>query len=212
MKYEDFISRFGNLPVIETSVLSAEQGDPKALSVQISRWQKTGRLIQLRRGVYVLPEFYRKVELNEFYIASVLEKPSYISLEKALEFHGLIPEAVPVFTSVTTSRPRHLRTPVGVFEYRYLLPSLFWGYRSFVMNRQTVFIAVPEKALLDLFYLKHIRVTEPYLTEMRLQNLEKISMKKLSLYAGRFAKPGLAKAADILSAFIRRHRKDMRKK
>lgn len=210
MKYEDFISRFGNLPVIETSILLAEQEDPKALAVQISRWQKTGRLIQLRRGVYVLPEFTRKFELNEFYIACVLEKPSYVSLEKALEFYGLIPEAVPVFTCVTTSRPQRLRTPVGVFDYRHVRSSLFWGYRSFVMGRQTAFLACAEKALLDLFYLKQVKVTEAYLSELRLQNLEKINMKKLMVYAARFQKPKLLKAAGILSAYIRRYRREMR--
>ena len=40
----------------------------------------------------------------------------------ALAFHSLIPEHVPVVTSVTTTRPRLLKTEAGTYQFRHLHP------------------------------------------------------------------------------------------
>ena len=197
MEFKDFIQKYGNLPIIETENLFAGISDPRAIQVQISRWEKSGRLIQLRRGIYLLAEPYRKVEIFGAYLASTLKRPSYISLEKALEFHHLIPEAVYVYTCVTTKRPREFVTPAATVHYRHIQTSLFWGYASVTMNNQTAFMAHPEKALLDLFYLKEIKVTIEYLKELRLQNLEEFNLKRFFDYARRFQKPRILKAAQL---------------
>jgi len=118
MKLEDFIKITGDLPVIEIELLLAGIPNPDPFKVQISRWEKAGKLIQLKRGVYLLADAYRKIEVYEPYIASILEKPSYLSLEKALEHYDLIPEAVSVYTSVTTKRPAKFSSPVGIFSYK----------------------------------------------------------------------------------------------
>ncbi len=61
--------------------------------------------------------------------------PSYISLEYALQYHGLIPERVEAVTSVTTGRSRRFASPVGLFTYRSIPLSAFrtgmdWPTRS----------------------------------------------------------------------------------
>ena len=202
MEFEDFLSRVQGFPVVDTRVLSTMDGHSLSLKVQISRWLKAGKLIQLKRGLYLLAEPYRKISPPEFYIASVLKNPSYISLEKALEYHGLIPEAVAVFTSVTTKRPESFKTPVGRYDYGHVKPSLFWGYISLNMSGQTFFMATPEKALLDFFYLKHPRVSLDYLKEMRLQNVENIKLNKLMQGARRFRKKNLVRAAQLVGQYI----------
>jgi len=202
MKLEEFLQKVGKLAVIQTELLLPGITDQRSLKVQISRWQKAGNLIQLRRGVYVLAEPYRRVEGYEFYLAAILKNPSYISLEKALEYHGLIPDAVPVYTSVTTKRPGRFVSDFGVFDYRHIKSSLFWGYDSVTMNRQTAFIASPEKALLDLCYFKGVNVREAYFRGLRLQNVKKVSVERLSAYAKRFKKPGILTAAKTVAAYI----------
>ncbi len=210
MKYDDFVQKVKSYPVIETESLLAGEAIPARVAVQISRWQKAGRLVQLKRGFYLLPEAYRKTEVSELYLAGVLCKPSYVSLEKALEYHGVIPEGVPVYTSVTTKRPGRLTTPLGIFDYRHVRASLFWGYRSVRFAGQTAFIAAPEKALLDLFYLRPIKVTADYLSEMRLQNVEAINVKELFRYARRFRKPKMTAAAETVKDYIRQYLKGMK--
>ena len=202
MKYDDFVKKVKDLPVIDTEVLLAGVSAPAGIKVQITRWCKSGKLVQLKRGVYLLAEPYRKVDILASHAATVLKKPSYISLEKALEFHGLIPEAVKIYTCVTTKRAARFVNAVGDFDYRHIQRSLFWGYESINNKKQTAFMATAEKALLDLFYLRHIHVSLDYLKELRLQNVENINMKKLFEYAKRFKKPGMLKHAKTVGDYL----------
>ena len=203
MKWEEFIKITSNLPVIESEILLAGVSDTRPFKVQISRWQKSGKLIQLRRGVYLLSKPYRKVNLYEPYLASILKQPSYLSLEKALEYYNLIPEAVPVYTSVTSKRPGRFTSRAGTFDYRHIKNSLFWGYNSLTVNRQTGFIAFPEKALLDFFYLRGVKVSAEYLKEMRLQNVTKFDLDRLFTYGRRFKKPGILSVCERIREYIK---------
>ena len=204
MEFENFLELTGHLPFIDTENLKIGAKDNSSLEVQLSRWKKTGKLMQLRRGIYLVSETYRKTKPFEPAIAATLNRPSYISLEKAFEYHGLIPEAVPVFTCVTTKRPRRWQTPLGVFDYRHIRENLFWGYQSITMNGQTAFMAAPEKALLDFFYLNNVPVSLEYLEGMRLQSFEKILPETLSQMARRFAKPRMLKVAELISEYVSR--------
>ena len=208
MEFEDFIQKVQNLPLVDTRVLSAGVIDSSSVKVQISRWVKAGKLVQLKRGIYLLAGPYRKIKTPEFYIANVLKNPSYVSLEKALEYHGLIPESVAVYTSVTTKRPGSLQTSVGVYDYRHIKPSFFWGYMSLVLNGQTVFMATPEKALLDFLYFKHVKISLEYLKELRLQHVENIKPKRLLEYARRFGKPGLVRAVGQVGQYMKDYREE----
>jgi predicted transcriptional regulator of viral defense system len=116
MKWEDLIQIAGKLPVVETKILLTGFSHPSSLQVHIGRWEKSGKLIKVKRGVYLLASPYRRIELWEPYLASLLKRPSYLSLEKALEFHGCIPEGVPVYTSVTTKRQATFSSPAGLFS------------------------------------------------------------------------------------------------
>jgi len=99
--------------VIDTQTLRSLDGDPKALSVQLSRWVRRGKLVPLRRGMFLLPAALRRNQPPLEYLANLLVLPSYVSLERALSFHGLIPERVPLVQSVTLGRPMLFETPVG---------------------------------------------------------------------------------------------------
>ncbi len=202
MRWEEFVNITGNLPIIEPEILLAGTLKIEPVKVQISRWVKVGKLIQLKRGVYALAEPFRKISIYEPYAASVLKKPSYLSLEKALEYYNMIPEAVSVYTSVTTKRPGKFTCRMGVFDYRHIKTSLFWGYKSITVNNQTGFVATPEKALLDFFYLKRLRITFEYLKELRLQNLNMINLGILFEYGQRFKKPGILSVCKMIKEYV----------
>jgi predicted transcriptional regulator of viral defense system len=201
MEWESFLKITRGLPLIDTENVVVGSSDPASVQVQISRWHKAGKIIQLKKGIYLLAEPYRKIEVYEPYLAAVLKRPSYISLEKALEYHNVIPEAVSVYTSVTTKRGARFESEAGIFDYKHIQESLFWGYASHTVNQQTSFIAVPEKALLDFFYLKKVKISLDYLIEMRLQNLASIDIKKLEAYARRFAKPAMMTVAAVIKEY-----------
>ena len=202
MKWEEFLAIAGKLPVIESENLLAGNIRPESVIVQLSRWTKQGKLLQIKRGVYVVAPPFRTQQINEAYLAGVLKHPSYISLEKALEYHNLIPEMVTAYTCVTTKRPGRFVSPAGTFEYRHIKQSLFWGYEAITVDGQTAFYATPEKALLDLFYLKQVPASPAYLEELRLQNVEAVNIATLRLCTERFGKPGMLRIGKLLSQHL----------
>jgi len=203
MKWEQFLARVRDLPVIEPESLTTSDS---SIRVQISRWEKARKLIKLKRGIYVLSEKYHKREIDEFHLAAVLKRPSYVSLEKALEYHGLIPEGVPVFTSVTPKRQARFASDIGVFSYRHIKPALFWGYFPVGRKDRAGFVASPEKAILDLFHFLGTRVSPGYIEELRLQNFEKMDVRRLLEYAGRFGQKKIREAAGLLIRRVEEHR------
>lgn len=203
MKWHELLSLLGDEPVFSSSILRAGNISHDEIKVQLARWVKSGKLIQLRRGLYTLSAPYRKTEPHPFLIANRFKKASYVSLQSALSYHGLIPEYVPQVTSVTAGRPEFLQTPAGSFIFKHIRKEFFLGFRSEeVQPAQYAFIATPEKALLDLVYLTPRADTPGYLKELRLQNLGSLTAERLLEMAEAGRRPKLIRAARRISSIV----------
>lgn len=134
------------LPLLEDYV------NPRAF---LSRLVKTGELIRLKNGFYVVAEKIKKEPVPYPQIANLLYGPSYLSFEWALSFYGLIPEGVYVITSTSTVKSKSYKTPIGTFDYHSLSQDRY----AIGIDQQTnaagnFLIATPEKALADLVHAK----------------------------------------------------------
>jgi len=89
----------------------------------------SGRIYQLRRGLYSIAPPYQKEKPHPFLIANHLQRAPYVSLQSALAFYGFIPETVNTTVSVTTGRPDRLETPLGIYEFRHIKTALLFGYQ-----------------------------------------------------------------------------------
>ncbi len=147
MEFNSLFPLVNDLPVFSSSLLQVGEVIPAHLQKQLSRWSKSGKLIQLRRGLYTLAEPYRKTDPHPFSIANQLVTPSYISLQSALAYYNLIPEDVPNVTSVTSrKRTGVYTTPIGNFTYHSIQMAWFTGFRLHeVTNTQKAFLARPKK-------------------------------------------------------------------
>ena len=153
---------------------------PADIRRQLGRWVKNGRVQQLRRGVYVLQKPYSASAVHPFAAANALAKASYVSLQTALAHYGMIPEYVPVVTSVTTGRPEELDTAIGRFIFRHVSPRHFWGFTETIISPdQPVLMATPQKALIDLLYLTPHSDNVDYLKELRLERPEGFDLEAL---------------------------------
>jgi|SRR6185436_1048321 len=206
MRYLTLLERAAELPVVDTKTLRTWGGDARSLSVQLSRWTRQGKLVPLRRGIYLLPAALRRGRAPLEYIANLLVVPSYVSLERALAFHGLIPEAVPVVQSVTRARPMVFETAAGTFQYRHVKQSWFFGYRETELASGSALIAVPEKALLDVVYLSRGSFTPERIAELRLQELDRLNLTTLTRMASGHGER-IEAAARALVRWIRRARR-----
>ena len=201
MEFRELVEIVGDEPVFETGLLLAGNVDPADVRRQLSRWTKAGRLYQLRRGLYALAPPFQKIKPHPFLVANRMVRASYVSCQAALAHYGLIPEYVPVVTSVTATRPGRWDTPLGSYEFRHLKTALVRGYRLIeVSPGQRVFVASPEKALLDLIYLQAGADSPQYLRELRLQNLDRLDLDDLQRQADLEHKPKLRRAAALVVA------------
>jgi predicted transcriptional regulator of viral defense system len=135
---------------IEYGVLRERYSDYKFPKNKISRLVQSGDMIRLKRGLY-LPKQEKGARISLELIANRLHGPSYVSLQTALSYYGLIPERVFAVRSMTAKRSREFQTPVGRFEYVTAKPGYFSIGIHRVVDGQTAFlIASPEKALCDM--------------------------------------------------------------
>ncbi len=120
---------------------------------KIKRALKKGELIRLKRGVYCLSSTFQKQPVNLFELAQKLYWPSYVSLESALSYYHLIPEAVYTTTSVTLKNATDIKTPLGNFSYTHLAIKHFEiGFQRVETQTSVFLMAAPLKALCDLVY------------------------------------------------------------
>jgi predicted transcriptional regulator of viral defense system len=199
MEFTKLVETIGEEPLFESGLLIAGNANPREIRHQLSRWRQAGKIYQLRRGLYCLAPPFQKVIPHPFLVANRMLPASYVSLQSALAYFGMIPEFVPVTTSVTTNRPVSWETRLGIFDFRHIQVDFFDGYRWVDLgNKQHAFIASPEKALLDLIYLEPVGETLDYLVELRLSNLNQLDWQLLGRLASRIEKPKLLRAIATL--------------
>ena len=195
MEFIDLLEIVQDEPVFETGLLLSGDVYPREIYRQLSRWSQAGKIYQLRRGLYCLAPPFQKVKPHPFLVANRLLLGSYVSLQSTLAFFGMIPEYVPVTTSVTTNRPAQWETTLGVFDFRHIQVDFFDGFRFVDLGEsQQAFIATPEKALLDLVYLEPGGDEPDYLAELRLNNLGQLDWQLLERLARKLEKPKLRRA------------------
>ena len=126
-------------------------GDYPRPEEKIKYMVRRGDLIRIKRGLYVLSPIYGKV-VSTYALVEMIYWPSYISMQSALKFYAVIPEAVFGVIGVTTKRPHSYTTPYGHFMYHSSsLHEFLWGIRLQALDeRRQVRVASPLKALFDL--------------------------------------------------------------
>ena len=200
MKFESLVRLVGDMACFDLQLLvQALDEKREVIRVQLSRFMKQGKVIALRRGMYTLADMYRHAALTPAVLANNLYRPSYLSGLWALSYYDLIPEAVVWFTSVTPRVPRRFENEFGIFEYRNIRQSAFFGYHSVSYGDADILVAEAEKALLDHWHHNPGEWTEARLEEMRYQNFDVIDKHRLAEYIARFASPRLKRAAKRLS-------------
>ena len=202
MEFDHLLKLIGDDPVFETSLLLAGNINPKIVRLQLTRWVNSGRIYQLRRGLYSIAPPYQKIKPHPFLVANRLQRASYVSLQSALAFYGLIPEIVNITVSITAGRPERLETPLGIFEFRHIKSNLLFGYQMTDLVGQSTLVATPEKALLDLVYLQPGGGSSQYVHELRLQNLDHLNLDVLKKQSEVFNSPKMRAAVKVITQLI----------
>lgn len=163
-------------PYIDAQTLLKFLSDYKKPREAILRMIKNEELIRLKNGFYVINE---KISVENSsvipyeQIANLLYGPSYVSMEWALSFYGMIPERVHTITSMTLGRNKEFHTAIGDFSY-YILSSKCYSI-GVTQKKSPDFIggfliASPEKALADTVFKTCKRLNKDQLKEELLES------------------------------------------
>lgn len=151
MDYRSVLTRFSNQPLSHQLLVSIFK-DYERPNDKIYQLAKAGLIQSIKKGLYVVgPALNPDSRPDPFLLANHILGPSYVSVETALSYHGLIPERVYEIASMTTQASRKFTTPLGTFTYTRLpLPYYTFGIRSLKLaDDQYAMVASPEKALCD---------------------------------------------------------------
>jgi len=136
--------------------LSAYQA-PRA---KLTHLLKSGALIRVKKGLYVFTHPLLQGQICRELLANLIFGPSYVSLEWAMAYYGMIPEWVEEITSVTFKRKKEFNSPLGRFSYFHCHPKQYAVGVTLVelSPYQKYLIATKEKALCDLLVIRRGKV------------------------------------------------------
>jgi predicted transcriptional regulator of viral defense system len=183
----DLLDRLKRYPVFDRATFaSVADLEPPSASSRLSRLVRDGRAIRLWRDAYTV---HRDPLLVAFHLAF----PGYISLWYALSHHGLalqVPHEIPVLTTARTYRSA-IRFEGMRISLTRISPRHLFGYEKLVMRGLEVFMATPEKALVDAVLLRRISPSEVF--SIMGDYADSLDIPRLVGYVGRAGSGALAK-------------------
>ena len=176
---------------VDTATLRQALSQFESPDDKIRSMVRRGELLRVRRGLYAVAPEYRHTLFSPEVLANLIYGPSYLSLEYALSWYGMIPERVSELTSVCLGRSRSFETGVGNFPYCSTKKVAYVeGYDLIpLQDKRSFLMAVREKALVDLIenrrnvpirsrkdmkirLLEDLRMEETMLSELNMERIE----------------------------------------
>lgn len=137
----------------------------------LQRLEKSEVIKRITKGKY---QFLFR-EYNDFELANFLINPSYISLESALSFYGILPQFPYTITSVTPLKSKKIIYQEKEYEFCHLESKYFFGF----VKKEKFLIATPEKALLDELYFMAKKLRKIQVADLDLSLINKKKFKNL---------------------------------
>ena len=222
MKFDDLIRLFGARAWFDFEMVLLLSGEKaECVHTELYRWRQAGKLVELRRGFFVLDAPWRQGELDGATLANPLYAPSYLSGSWVLNRCGVITgddkgavprseevaaaTAKPEFTSVTTRPARVFENAFGLFSYASLPRDLLFGSRTEEIGGRKARVAWPEKALLDYWFVEGGEWDEERFETARIDP-SPVDSERLRGLAARAGRPRLARAAGAFANYAGRLR------
>jgi predicted transcriptional regulator of viral defense system len=151
--------------------------NPRSANVLCNRYVKNGSFVRLKRNFYILNEKWKTLtEKDLYFLANILQVPSYISLSTALSYYQITTQLQQNFVeSIAINRTLKLDIDSQVFSYTKIKRKLYFGF----VKLDNFFIATKEKAFLDAIYLVSFNKYELDFSAIDFAKLDKKIIKKL---------------------------------
>ena len=173
----------------ELSIVLNYKGSVRNRNIWIKRLKDRGLILPIKKGVYALANG----EISKFEYSNILYVPSYISLDSALNYYGMLPQVPLNIKAVTLKRAKFVDHNGVGYEYFHINPAYYWGYE----NINNILIATKEKSLVDKVYFEAFQgnVQAGFMDEL---TLEDVSKERLFSYASKIQNKAFNKLMETL--------------
>lgn len=190
-KINRIIDAVDKLPCFSLDDLAAVESNKDYLKNILSRYEKMGKVIRLKKGLFVTRRYLEgkgagiaRETFLEF-LANFLYSSSYLSLEYILDKHSLITDAPFSLTSVAKNKTARFSNKLGSFSYRKIKNDLFVGFNVVSKGGFDILEATKAKALFDFLYLRKNNLPVKEAVEelrLNLEHLTKSDIKEFKKY------------------------------
>ena len=150
--------------------------DTNYMKVLAGRLVKEGVLERVMRGRYVLSSN----KPSDFALANALYQPSYVSLDSALNYYGILIQSPQQVMSVTTNATKRIKVKGKTCAYMHLDQKYFNDYQKV----DGMLIALPEKALVDAIFFAALGRSVLAMEELRLESIDRKKVKESAARIG----------------------------
>lgn len=208
----DLLQPFERIPyfTIEGFKQSADISKAEQARLLLHRWVKAGRIIPLKKGMYMTSRFHEQRRSDASFsaaVSAILLPQSYLSLEYVLQKNNLLTEVTYPVTAITTKNTRRVNNPLGTFWYRNLRADLYHGFTISEYYGVRFAQASLAKALFDYLYLRPLsgalRVADFDLAEELRLNLDEVPEESRAEFGNHVAKSGSRKMEMIHDNLMR---------
>lgn len=199
MKFEELRKHIRKNPIFtfEDVLMSFPDENYANIKLLLHNWTRTGKLTRIKKGLYCLAD----IDVSDnYFFAAFIYSPSYISLESALNYYGIIPDIPQEVVSVTTNNTQEFNTVKGVYLFRRISNRLFYGFKKVQKGPLFYLIAEREKAVLDYLYYKSRGIYTKNLDEIRFTFDDSFDWNKFIEYSKDFNLPATKR---IIEKFIK---------
>jgi predicted transcriptional regulator of viral defense system len=122
----------------------------------VAKMSKNGWLVRIKKGVYHIANLESRgfAGASTFIIAQNILEESYISLESALQFHGIFDQYLKMVTSFCLKKQASKEIQDITYKFVKTSKKNFYGWQDVQIEGRMVKIATLEKAILDMIHFQ----------------------------------------------------------
>lgn len=197
------IALIEKLPYFTLDDLLSIEKNKNYLKILLSRQEKAEKIIRLKKGIYVTVRYHlshlnrSEADFYHEFLANILYRPSYLSLDYILYENNLLTEIPKNFTSITKNKTAKFSNKFGNFYYHKIKDELFSGFELVKKDDFTIFRARKAKALFDFLYFRKNIITDKKSAEELRLNLREFHLKDKKELRDYINKEGSKKMKEI---------------
>lgn len=187
---EKIILKFGRIVTINSLMgIFTEEYSKASAHNRIQKLARVGWFLRIKKGLYIIIENLSSRSISDMsllLIARALNKDSYVSLDTALNYHGMFDQYTRNITAINLKFSKNYKFQNNNFRCVKINKKYYFGFISVRVDGKIINVATKEKALLDFLYLNNSFYSASLVYEKIKEHKNDIDFNRLIDYALKF--------------------------